>query len=147
MDAATFLVVAVAALVLVLKVCACTTERESCSMEDAAGCSAGTHHSMTISKHTRHAPFFCLVHRCCADSRWQGYLDLIASSVAEYGGCVGECCDCLGNQIAQDLKVWRERGGIDTAEFEQAKARRGGVHYQIVNHTLYREEECMFPSR
>ena len=144
MDAATFLV-GVAALVLVLKVGACTTE--SCSMEDASSCSGGTHRSITTGKHTRHAPSCCLVHQCCADSRWQGYLDLIASSVAEYGGCVGERCDCLGDQIAQDLMVWRERGGIDIAEFEQAKARRGGVHYQIVNHTLYREEECMFPSR
>lgn len=79
------------------------------------------------------------------ESRWQEYLDLIASSVAQYDGCSGERCDCHGETIDKDLGVWRERGGIERAEFEQAKTR--GVHYQIVNHTLYREEQCMFPSR
>lgn len=50
--------------------------------------------------------------------------------------------------IDADLAVWRERGGITREEFLEAKrAPIRGVHYQIINHTLYREEQCLFNAR
>lgn len=51
--------------------------------------------------------------------------------------------------IDSDLAVWRERGGIQRAEFEAAKtsATSRGVHYQVIDHVLYRQRDCMFSSR
>ena len=79
-------------------------------------------------------------------TRWQGYLNSIATSLQAYEGCWGSRCDCHGEVINSDLRVWRERGGIEWAEFETAK-KVGGVHYQIIDHKLYREEKCMFNAR
>ena len=84
---------------------------------------------------------------CVQLTVWKQYLDQINSSVAEYSGCSGKRCDCHGDVINDDLRVWRERGGVKWAEFEQVKAVGAGVHYQIINHELYREEKCMFSSR
>jgi len=47
--------------------------------------------------------------------------------------------------IDDDLSVWDKEGGITKSQLETAKGR--GTHYQIMNHKLYREEACMFPSR
>ena len=41
-----------------------------------------------------------------------------------------------------DLAVWEQKGSIPEEEFR--KDRKRGVHYQIINHKLYREEDCMF---
>lgn len=47
--------------------------------------------------------------------------------------------------IDSDLAVWEKKGSIPEEEFKAVKKR--GVHYQIINHKLYREEACMFPFR
>lgn len=47
--------------------------------------------------------------------------------------------------IDEDLKVWEDKGGISKEDIESAKPR--GAHYQIINHKLYRENDCMFPAR
>ena len=77
------------------------------------------------------------------------WLDLINSSLAEYHGCLGRRCDCHGDVIESDLGVWRERGGVKREEFEEVKmsSTMRGVHYQIIDHVLYREEDCMFNTR
>ena len=82
----------------------------------------------------------------CTDTeaRW---LDQIHSSLTDYQGCTGEHCDCHGDVINNDLEVWRERGGVMWEEFEAVKTSMRGVHYQIIDHILYREEACMFNSR
>ena len=51
--------------------------------------------------------------------------------------------------IDSDLRVWRERGGVEWEEFEAVKTSPTvrGVHYQIIDHVLYRDEECMFSAR
>ena len=82
------------------------------------------------------------------ETRWQGYLDQISSSVTVYEGCTGDPCQCHGEVIDADLAVWQSRGGIKREDFLAAKtAPIQGVHYQIINHKLYREEKCMFNSR
>ncbi|KAK3103887.1 hypothetical protein FSP39_022651, partial [Pinctada imbricata] len=48
--------------------------------------------------------------------------------------------------IDEDLSVWEHKEkGITLERFEAAKQR--GTHYQIINHKLYRENDCMFPAR
>ena len=60
-------------------------------------------------------------------------------------GWDGGVCGCYDNVVHDDLKVWRERGGIEWAELNAAK--QYGVHYQIVNHTLRRQQDCLFSAR
>ena len=45
--------------------------------------------------------------------------------------------------MENDLSVWED--GVTYDDFKKAKDR--GVHYQIVNHKLYRENDCMFMFR
>ena len=47
--------------------------------------------------------------------------------------------------IDSDFEVWEKAGGITAEKFEAAK--KLGTHYQIINHKLYRESDCMFPAR
>ena len=47
--------------------------------------------------------------------------------------------------IDSDLEVWKKEGGITAEKFKEAK--NLGTHYQIINHKLYREDDCMFPAR
>ena len=53
------------------------------------------------------------------------------------------CRTPFDSVITDDLLAWRE--GISREEFEQAKPL--GVHYQIIDHKLYREPDCMFTAR
>jgi len=45
----------------------------------------------------------------------------------------------------EDLKPFEKLGGITKDEFDRSRSH--GVHYQIINHRLYRERDCMFPFR
>lgn len=45
--------------------------------------------------------------------------------------------------LDNDLSTWEE--GIRRSDFDAAIDR--GTHYQIINHKLYRQTECMFPFR
>ena len=76
---------------------------------------------------------------------WKTYLDKIKKATANYEDCSNKKCACYSDVIGDDLRVWKDRGGITKNEFDDT-ARRG-VHYQIINHKLYREEDCMFPFR
>ena len=50
--------------------------------------------------------------------------------------------------IDSDLEVWIKQGGIKRADFLAAKEKQyQGVHYQIVDHKLYRSDNCMFGQR
>ncbi len=84
--------------------------------------------------------------------RWQRYLDLISSSLAAAGpeGEPGDDgCGSYSSVIDEDLRVWRERGGVKWEEFQSVKdsPHMRAVHYQVVDHQLYRQEECMFGPR
>lgn len=80
--------------------------------------------------------------------KWSRYLKLVreARENNSLDSISGETCeDTYGSVLAEDLRVWREKGGIEKEEFEQTKSL--GVHYQIVDHKLYRQGKCVFGPR
>nr|XP_002126603.1 protein O-glucosyltransferase 1 [Ciona intestinalis] len=78
------------------------------------------------------------------EPNWQVYLDAISEAAANYTSCGGNCT-CHSDVITSDLKLWRERGGITNEDMKRGLER--SVHYQIIDHKLYRQDKCMFPSR
>lgn len=77
------------------------------------------------------------------ESKWQKYLQKIEESVQNYTDCRQDDCSCHFDLAIRDLSTWKD--GIDEELFKKAKDR--GTHYQIINHKLYRQKECMFPFR
>lgn len=54
-------------------------------------------------------------------------------------------CHTFLNNLESDLKPWQETG--ISKELIQHATKLTGVHYQIIGHKLYRQQDCMFPSR
>jgi len=52
---------------------------------------------------------------------------------------------CDDSVMNDDLEPFEKLGGITKKQFDNSRSR--GTHYQIINHRLYREEDCMFPFR
>ncbi|KAK6175502.1 hypothetical protein SNE40_013955 [Patella caerulea] len=77
-------------------------------------------------------------------TKWKKYLLLIDKAVEDYKECESTDCSCYDSVIEDDLSVWKTKG--ITAEGIN-KAKDNGVRYQIINHKLYREENCMFSAR
>ncbi|XP_020606070.1 protein O-glucosyltransferase 1-like [Orbicella faveolata] len=80
-----------------------------------------------------------------AKESWKKYLHKIDKATANYQDCSNKKCACYSDVIDDDLRIWKERGGIKKSDFDNTDGR--GVHYQIINHKLYRENNCMFPFR
>ncbi|XP_064482586.1 O-glucosyltransferase rumi homolog [Ornithodoros turicata] len=80
------------------------------------------------------------------NTRWTAYLNKVNESLHKYKPCDEEDrqCACHEKVIENDLSLWA-KSGITAQIFERAKPR--GIHYQIIDHKLYRGEECMFPFR
>ena len=47
--------------------------------------------------------------------------------------------------MGKDLSVWKD--GITYDKFKEAQEWTEGTHYQIINHQLYREKECLLDFR
>jgi len=77
-------------------------------------------------------------------NKWQKYLDLIEEANKNYKECSTD--DCYRLQRRSDFKDWMERG-ISEELFVKAKERNIGVHYQIIDEKLYRQDHCIFESR
>ena len=77
--------------------------------------------------------------------RWQKYLDLIEEANKAYIECSTD--DCYKFQRRSDFKEWVESGGITEESFLEAKKRNIGVHYQVIDGKLYRQDHCVFESR
>ncbi|VDI58881.1 protein glucosyltransferase [Mytilus galloprovincialis] len=77
------------------------------------------------------------------NKKWQKYIKNIKKAVKEYKDCNQDDCSCYESVIDSDLAVWKE--GISKGQFDKANGK--GTHYQIINHKLYREDDCMFPAR
>lgn len=81
-------------------------------------------------------------------SKWSSYIKLIEEqwALTPVDNTTTKLCgESFKFVMDDDLAVWKKRGGITWAEFVAAKPL--GVHYQIINHTLYREKNCMFGPR
>ncbi|CAG5117018.1 unnamed protein product [Candidula unifasciata] len=77
-------------------------------------------------------------------SQWSHYTELVDSAVASYTDCSNKDCSCFLSVLTEDLKIWNEK----TIKEEDVKAAKAyGVHYQIIKHELYRQQDCMFPFR
>jgi len=76
---------------------------------------------------------------------WSTYKLLIEDAVKNYKPCHVE--DCYLLQRRSDFRYWVNNGGIKETDFLHARDYKLGTHYQIINHTLYREEKCTFPAR
>ncbi len=85
--------------------------------------------------------------------KWQKYYDLIRNAKQTFNELNvslnridGNSCDCYLNLLENDLIHWN-KSGISEDLIEEAIRLKRGVHYQIIDHKLYREKECLFPSR
>ncbi|KAA0186235.1 hypothetical protein HAZT_HAZT008658 [Hyalella azteca] len=75
-------------------------------------------------------------------NEYWSYLQLIHQAKQSYSPCNANC-SCHYAQIKADLKPFKD--GISIRTLEQAK--KSGTLYQIIGGQVYRDEECMFPSR
>ena len=82
---------------------------------------------------------------CYFVDSWKSYLDKIDQAVAQYEDCLNKKCACYSDVVDDDLRIWKDRGGISKSEFDDTAGH--GVHYQVIDHKLYRESDCMFPFR
>nr|CAG4640923.1 EOG090X07KN [Eulimnadia texana] len=77
------------------------------------------------------------------NNKWTKYINLIENSLNNYVPCPFSNCSCYTDLISEDLETFRN--GISRQDVEKAKER--GTIYQIIDGKLYRDKECMFPSR
>ena len=80
--------------------------------------------------------------------KWQPYLDLINEAERDYVDCErdsSDCTTCHNNVIRDDLAPFSQ--GITEARMEAAGNISRVTKYQVLNHKLYRSDNCMFPFR
>lgn len=70
-------------------------------------------------------------------------MDKLKSAEENFVNCEARNCSCFFKQIENDLSPYRQ--GISKGMINDA--RKYGVKYQIVDQKLYRDKDCMFPSR
>lgn len=81
---------------------------------------------------------------------WTNYRRFIdeAFKEADVSECKTEGASRYFDVIESDLKPWKN--GISGAKFKESlklRSQSRATHYQIIDHKLYREEDCMFPFR
>nr|XP_042115226.1 protein O-glucosyltransferase 1 isoform X1 [Peromyscus maniculatus bairdii] len=78
-------------------------------------------------------------------SKWKVFIDQINRALENYEPCSSQNCSCYHGVIEEDLAPFR--GGISRKMMAEVVRRKLGTHYQIIKKRLYREDDCMFPSR
>lgn len=71
------------------------------------------------------------------------YVALIQEALASYEPCQQANCSCHADVLKADLRPFQT--GITERMIE--RARSYGTRYQVVDHRLYRQKDCMFPAR
>ncbi|KAL7292873.1 hypothetical protein TKK_0013545 [Trichogramma kaykai] len=79
-----------------------------------------------------------------ANTKYAKYYAAIEKAEANYIECNSSGCKCFADVMSRDLDVFSKRR-IDQTLIQSAKSR--GTLYQIINGQLYRQKDCMFPSR
>jgi len=87
--------------------------------------------------------FFLFCYNVICANNNEYYLKKVSTAVGRYAPCIATDCACYADQITQDLAIFSK--GITKEDFDRVGER--GVHYQIINHKLYREQKCMFGPR
>ncbi|XP_077149668.1 protein O-glucosyltransferase 1 isoform X2 [Ranitomeya variabilis] len=77
------------------------------------------------------------------DHRWRANLNRIHTRIQSHHPCHDHTC--LTGLIQKDLAPFHS--GISHDLMKNVLSRKLGTHYQVINHRLYREEDCMFPAR
>ena len=85
------------------------------------------------------------------NEKWQKFYDLIEEAKHEVNSNedkqqIGQPCQRFLDFMANDLSLWNKTG-ITRELIQETINQKRGVHYQIIDKSLYRESECMFPSR
>ncbi|XP_066890638.1 protein O-glucosyltransferase 1 isoform X1 [Kogia breviceps] len=83
--------------------------------------------------------------RVLLGSKWKVFIDQINRALEVYEPCSSQNCSCYHGVIEEDLTPFR--GGISRKMMAEVVKRKLGTHYQIIKNRLYRENDCMFPSR
>ncbi|XP_050302459.1 O-glucosyltransferase rumi homolog [Anthonomus grandis grandis] len=78
-----------------------------------------------------------------SNTKYLKYINKIEEAKSRYKPCNNKNCNCYMPVIKHDLKPFKEAVSKEDIERVQSK----GTKYQIINHKLYREKNCMFPSR
>lgn len=78
------------------------------------------------------------------DKRWNHYLKAIDEANASFRPCIRSSCECFTSQILEDLKPWIKTG-ISKDDIDKGK--KFGVHFQVINHQIRRQSDCLFPAR
>ncbi|NP_001008114.1 protein O-glucosyltransferase 1 precursor [Xenopus tropicalis] len=79
------------------------------------------------------------------DSRWVRYLNHIRRAAQSHSTPDSQNGTFYYRVLQEDLAPFGS--GISRDLMQKVLSRKLGTHYQIINHRLYREEECMFPAR
>nr|XP_012143593.1 PREDICTED: O-glucosyltransferase rumi homolog isoform X2 [Megachile rotundata] len=114
-------------LVIVFYVVYC--EEQYCSVDNAEDC--------TSEKETN-------VYKKVPNTQYNKYYSMIEEAERNYQLCNNTNNNCFKHIILRDLKPFKEKG-INKDLIDAAKAR--GTFYQIVKGKVYRQKDCMFPSR
>ncbi|XP_064105982.1 O-glucosyltransferase rumi homolog [Macrobrachium nipponense] len=77
------------------------------------------------------------------NGQWQTYISKIEDAVSSYTQCDSTKCSCHYSLIKKDLATFKN--GISKPLLHSARDR--GTFYQIIDKQLYRQSDCMFPSR
>ncbi|XP_035234183.1 protein O-glucosyltransferase 1-like [Stegodyphus dumicola] len=92
---------------------------------------------------------FCDAHKQNCDItnnpalKWKKINAVINRTLTNYEECSSDSCACFLSVINEDLQPFEK--GITKQDIFESKSR--GIHYQVIKHELYRENECMFPFR
>ncbi|XP_042890891.1 O-glucosyltransferase rumi homolog [Penaeus japonicus] len=111
----------------------CSTLEGTCSREEGGEC--GDNDAIKEKASNKYSQE--------SNTKWAHHLAQIEEAVASYKSCDPEKCSCHYPLIKKDLAAFKN--GINKDILQSARDR--GTFYQIINHKLFREKNCMFPSR
>nr|CAG4637073.1 EOG090X07KN [Ceriodaphnia reticulata] len=77
------------------------------------------------------------------NGNWIEFKSQISLAMAKYVPCEFSNCSCFIQLVTEDLNIFQH--GITKNMIDRAKER--GTKYQIIGHKLYRDKDCLFPSR
>eukprot|EP00823_Brevimastigomonas_motovehiculus_P001155 TRINITY_DN11684_c0_g1_i1.p1 TRINITY_DN11684_c0_g1~~TRINITY_DN11684_c0_g1_i1.p1 ORF type:complete len:423 (+),score=97.60 TRINITY_DN11684_c0_g1_i1:80-1348(+) len=85
-----------------------------------------------------------VVNRTASNPIWSERRTMILRALADHKDCGDEC---YGDLMDKDFEPFKQAGGIQQSLFNEARAIKFMVHYQIIKGRLYRSECSLFPLR